>query len=269
MACLLLAIAAPAWHGHAPLATRPLHRPPRASGPAAAVSELDECLVEAPDGAAAEACALPDPAYTLQRYLQLRTVLSGEPLPDETVSALIRQVEAVGAESFDERRILGEWQLCWQKNTAKATKSQRALAPLPQFSNFMTDASGTKIFRNIVQLTKRRVRVVADVAYEEPGLARPSGAVRLGSTIRAAAVEVSLGRRWGWKPVRVPLPLRGEGWLDVTYLSDAMRITRGNRGGVFVHVRPSLLTEAAAWPARGGTAGPHRMAGRWPPPKVG
>ena len=44
----------------------------------------------------------------------------------------------------------------------------------------------------------------------------------------------------------MPLPLRGEGWLDVTYLSGAMRITRGNRGGVFVHLRPRLLTKQAA-----------------------
>ena len=60
----------------------------------------------------------------------------------------------------------------------------------------------------------------------------------------------------------VPLPLRGEGWLEVVYLSDGMRITRGNRGGVFVHLRPELLTERAAWPAVGGGSGTHRMAGR-------
>jgi hypothetical protein len=48
----------------------------------------------------------------------------------------------------------------------------------------------------------------------------------------------------------------------VTHLSDAMRVTRGNRGGVFVHLRPELLTREAAWPRRGGSSGPHRMAGR-------
>ena len=46
--------------------------------------------------------------------------------------------------------------------------------------------------------------------------------------------------------MRIPLPLKGEGWLDVTYQSDDMRITRGNRGGVFVHTRPDALTRAAA-----------------------
>ena len=34
--------------------------------------------------------------------------------------------------------------------------------------------------------------------------------------------------------------------LQVTHLSDEMRITRGNRGGVFVHLRPAILTREAA-----------------------
>ena len=32
----------------------------------------------------------------------------------------------------------------------------------------------------------------------------------------------------------------------MTHLSDHMRITRGNRGGIFVHLRPALLTREAA-----------------------
>ena len=35
-------------------------------------------------------------------------------------------------------------------------------------------------------------------------------------------------------------------YLQVTHLSDHMRITRGNRGGIFVHLRPALLTREAA-----------------------
>ena len=35
-------------------------------------------------------------------------------------------------------------------------------------------------------------------------------------------------------------------YLQVTHLSDEMRITRGNRGGVFVHLRPAILTREAA-----------------------
>ena len=63
-------------------------------------------------------------------------------------------------------------------------------------------------------MTKQRVRVVADVAYTPPppGTDAPG---RLASTIAGACLEVQLGRRFGWGPVRVPLPLKGEGWLEV------------------------------------------------------
>jgi len=233
----------------------------------AASVAMEECLAEAADGAAADGCAIARPGEVLGRYLQLRTVLAGEPLPDSVVESLIRSAEAkYGNAPFDEAKIWGDWQLVWQYNGKSATKSQKALAPLPQFSNFMLDESGTKVFRNIVSITKRRCRVVADVEYsplpcnsENPG--------RLNSTIGAAYVEAAVGRRFGWKPLRLRLPLKGQGWLDVTYLSSSMRITRGNRGGIFVHLRPGMLTSSGVWPAVGGSAGAHRMAGRRPPPR--
>ena len=179
-----------------------------------AVIAADECLTEAPDASAADSCEVLDPEATLRRYLQLRTVLSGEPLPDAAVESLIRRVEEVSEPGFDEEQIWGEWQLCWQFNAAAATRSQKAAAPLPQFSNFMTDERGTKVFRNIVQLTARRVRVVADVSYTPP----PQDSVtpgRLASSISGASIQLALGRRWGWRPLRLPLPLSGEGWLEV------------------------------------------------------
>jgi|UniRef100_A0A6V2ZIL9 hypothetical protein len=228
-------------------AARPLTISPQARAPAAACSATDFTLT--------------DPAFALRRYLQLRAVLAGAPMADSTVESLVCRIEeATGPTPFDERKIWGDWQLCWQKNSREAAASQKALAPLPQYSNFMLDESGVKVFRNIVALTKR-LRVVADVEYTAPE-ADCGTPGRLGSVIRRATLELRVGQRWGWRPIGLPLPLRGEGWLEVVYLSDGMRITRGNRGGVFVHLRPELLTERAAWPAVGGGSGTHRMAGR-------
>jgi len=187
-----------------------------------------------------------DSVALLQRYLQLANVLTGdvELLDDATVNALVRKVEAEAAPvRFDKVKILGNWQLCWQRNAQQATRSQKALSPLPQFSNFITDESGRKIFRNVVQLIRERVKVIADVEYTLPDAEKPA---RLGSSICAAGIELTIGKRFGWAPLRVPLRLRGEGWLEVTYLSEEMRITRGNRGGVFVHLRPPLLTRQVA-----------------------
>ena len=82
--------------------------------------------------------------------------------------------------------------------------------------------------------------MVADVAWDPPAEATPQ---RLGSTICRAGVEIGVGRRWGWKPLRIPLPLKGKGWLEVSFIDESMRITRGNLGGLFVHVRPDLLPQ--------------------------
>ena len=197
---------------------------------------------------------LEDPAGYLQRYLQLRSVLEGEPLPDEVVSVIIEQVEAAHPPApFDEATIWGDWQLVWQQNTASATNSQKALAAKPQFSNFMMSEYGSsgkyggytkKVFRNVVHLTRQRARVIADVEYTPPTAdAEPPN--RLGSTICKASLEIALGKRLNWKPLKIPLPLKGVGHLDILYLSKEMRITRGSRGGVFVHLRPEMLTPAA------------------------
>ena len=199
---------------HALVDRRPLVR---------AVAAADECLTEAPDASAADACEVLDPEATLQRYLQLRTVLSGDPLPDAAVESLVRRVEELSEPGFDEERIWGEWQLCWQLNTAAAPRSQKALASRPAFANFMTDERGDKVFRNIVQLPADRLCIVADVAYTPP----PQGSEtpgRLASSIRRASFQLALGRRWGWRPLRLPLPLRGEGWLEVTHHSLALAL---------------------------------------------
>uniref|UniRef100_A0A7S0Q407 Plastid lipid-associated protein/fibrillin conserved domain-containing protein n=2 Tax=Coccolithus braarudii TaxID=221442 RepID=A0A7S0Q407_9EUKA len=264
-------------------------RPPPARIGTRAVSVLvcvqappvEECAltVEAISGAAASAGAdgSVDAATTLWRYLQLKNILlSATPLKDETVLSLIMKAEAqVVPLEFDERAVWGDWQLCWQLNTADATRSQKALSSRPQFSNFMVDEDGTKVFRNIAHVTRSRLRIVADVAYT-PLAAGSETPGRLASVISGAHAELRLGRRFGLPRLRIPLPLKGEGWLDLTYVSDKMRITRGNRGGLFVHLRPHLLSESAALfhacyspeahPPVGGGAGVHRMAGRWPPP---
>ena len=142
--------------------------------------------------------------------------------------------------SFDEKAILGPWRLKYQLDGKKAQRSQKLLAPdktgFPADSDFITDAKGRKVFRNVARLSKKRVAVVADVAYEvSEGIPN-----RLLSDIVAASIQIQVGKRFGIPTLRIPLPLKGLGWLDVTYLDDKLRVTRGNRGGLFVHVRPEL-----------------------------
>ena len=48
-----------------------------------------------------------------------------------------------------------------------------------------------------------------------------------------------------WKLPKLNIPLRPKGgYLDVLYLDEDIRVTRGNRGGLFVHFRPEFLEKA-------------------------
>ena len=148
--------------------------------------------------------------------------------------------ESYDKRSFDEKAILGPWRLKYQLDGKTAQRSQKLLAPdktgFPADSDFITDDKGRKVFRNVARLSKKRVAVVADVAYEvSEGIPN-----RLLSDIVAASIQIQVGKRFGLPILRIPLPLKGLGWLDVTYLDDRLRVTRGNRGGLFVHVRPEL-----------------------------
>ena len=148
--------------------------------------------------------------------------------------------ECYDKRSFDEKAILGPWRLKYQLDGKTAQRSQKLLAPdktgYPADSDFITDDKDRKVFRNVARLSKKRVAVVADVAYEvSEGIPN-----RLLSDIVAASIQIQVGKRFGIPTLRIPLPLKGLGWLDVTYLDDKLRVTRGNRGGLFVHVRPEL-----------------------------
>ena len=72
--------------------------------------------------------------------------------------------------SFSSDKIQGPWRLKYQLDGKKAQRSQKMLAPdktgFPAYSDFITDEKGRKVFRNIARLSKKRVAVVADVAYE-------------------------------------------------------------------------------------------------------
>mmetsp|Transcript_10518 Transcript_10518/g.31637 ORF Transcript_10518/g.31637 Transcript_10518/m.31637 type:complete len:217 (+) Transcript_10518:418-1068(+) len=168
----------------------------------------------------------------------LATLTAPEPAArTEQLKNLIERTEATfEPRAFEEQNIKGSWRLRYQLDAKAATRSQKALAGFPADSDFINDESGRRVFRNVARLSSERVYVVADVAYEVGDLL-PN---RLVSDISAAGLYVHVGRRWNWKPLRIPLPIKGKGWLDVTYLDDSMRVTRGNRGGLFVHVRPEL-----------------------------
>ncbi|CAM9921952.1 unnamed protein product [Sphacelaria rigidula] len=84
-----------------------------------------------------------------------------------------------------------------------------------------------KRFLNLVRLWGGKVKVSADLSYN----VKPSNPDRLEATIERARVNFG--------PIPVRLPFKGRvGYLDFKYQDEDIRITRGDRGGLFLHMRP-------------------------------
>jgi hypothetical protein len=129
---------------------------------------------------------------------------------------------------FEEGRADGSWLLTFTRNTANAPKSQAAFSFQKGYQNF--DVS-KRTFRNVAHIFGASVCVIADLSYR-PAEKNPK---RLLSDITFAGFKIG--------PITIPLPIRARGWLEFVYLDDDLRVTRGNRGGLFVHTRPPLDAE--------------------------
>jgi hypothetical protein len=60
---------------------------------------------------------------------------------------------------------------------------------------------------------------------------------------RIACDIIAATFKFWWLP-KISLPLRRKGgYLDFIYMDKDIRVTKGNRGGLFVHFRPEFLEE--------------------------
>mmetsp|Transcript_22897 Transcript_22897/g.29902 ORF Transcript_22897/g.29902 Transcript_22897/m.29902 type:complete len:239 (-) Transcript_22897:292-1008(-) len=144
----------------------------------------------------------------------------------EEVNRLISKLET-RKKGFKPELADGVWQLVFVRNSGKSPTLQQAVSSNQGYQNF--DIS-KKEFYNIQQLNGEAIQVFADVSYEQDNEIKS----RLLATISDAGLKLG--------PVTIPLPFKGrEGWLEFVYLDEDVRVTRGDRGGLFVHVRPEIL----------------------------
>jgi len=134
-------------------------------------------------------------------------------------------------QQFSEDVVDGDWALIFSRNADGSPALQKLSRTKPggTFANF--EVSESK-FENLVQFLDGQVRLSATVAY------KPTSTMPARISCDIVDAQLCLGGL-----PALPLPLRAQGgWLDFLYLDEDMRITRGNAGGVFVHVRPKRLS---------------------------
>eukprot|EP00850_Spirogloea_muscicola_P020258 SM000211S06628 [mRNA] locus=s211:79558:81300:- [translate_table: standard] len=114
----------------------------------------------------------------------------------------------------------GRWRQVWSSQASNANFLQKVAANFS--SNWQTISAESEGLENMVEFLPG-IRLKAGAAT------KPASDIRTEVQITSAAVELG--------PLTIPLNLRGGGHVEQLYLDDAIRVSRGNKGSVFVHVR--------------------------------
>jgi hypothetical protein len=194
---------------------------------------------------------------------------------DETLEALVTLLYSMG-KGFDADVVDGDWESVFSRQGRKSPKFQRLVGKGEKagksMSTFdikeMTFTGDITVLKKGLVQSKVKVRLILPeqdrllVFYSMNDVSQnllPSIPIRFQySPLSQAYSKTTDGkivlRRIGcdivgasfkfWKLPKLPLPLRKKGgYLDFIYMDKDIRVTRGNRGGLFVHFRPAFLKE--------------------------
>lgn len=121
--------------------------------------------------------------------------------------------------SADLEFLTGKWRLVWSSQAVDANWLQKSTARFPSWQ--IVEAETGRL-QNVVEfLPGLRVRALAR--------SEASSKQKRDVNIEGAALEFG--------SVRLPLKITASGFTEVLYLDNKIRITRGNKGSKFVHVR--------------------------------
>jgi hypothetical protein len=160
----------------------------------------------------------------------------------EELQAILVLLQAQG-KGFSADLVDGEWCSVLNISGKKSPSIQKLVATKERAgasdSNF--DVSQNKFFGRVQLFGGPRSEIRSTVKYRPVG----TGFSKIGNSIviRRIMCDIVAASIKLWRFPRIPLPFlrRKGGYLDFIYLDSDMRVTKGNRGGVFVHFRPAFL----------------------------
>ena len=161
---------------------------------------------------------------------------------DAAILAAIDELEKLNPTPAPARdpSLLGKWRLRWSQQQASSNFFQKLFAGVASDNFQILNADDT--LENLVLLGPLTVSATA-----------PTAAVSATRTeVRISTVDVSVGGTRVWGKTLEPRPGRGAGWVEQLYLDDQLRISRGNKGSLFVHSREAGTAEATAMGAEKG-----------------
>jgi len=165
---------------------------------------------------------------------------------DEKFDALVSLLQAQGM-GFSSVKVEGEWNPVLARQGKKSTKSQKFVGKASKnyassFSNFSVKDME---FLNVSPTPRGNGKLQASVKYT-PVAQNFDKSADGKIVLRRIACDITDASFKYWKLPKISFPFlkRTGGYLDFLYLDNDIRITRGNRGGLFVHFRPEFLEAA-------------------------
>lgn len=179
-----------------------------------------------------------------------------QPKTDKTAAVRINEkLEALSlllygmGKGFSADTIDGEWDLVFAKQGQKSPSFQKLVGKTEKAGkskNIFDVAS--MIFHGNVRFWKWG-KVSSSVKYA-PTSDSFSKAMDGKIVIRKIVCTIVNAFFKFWKLPGIPVPVpKSSGFLEVIYLDEDIRVTKGNRGGFFVHFRPDFLQKAMAPPS--------------------
>jgi len=157
------------------------------------------------------------------------------------IDALVALLQSEG-KGFSSVAVDGEWNEVLARQGKKSTISQKLVGKKQKaasaFSNFNVKSME---FETLVS-TRRGNGLLKAVAKYTPvakGFDKKDGKI----VLRRVAVDIVQATFKYWKLPTLSFPFlkRKGGYLDFLYLDNDIRVTRGNKGGLFIHFRPEFL----------------------------
>jgi len=157
------------------------------------------------------------------------------------LEAIVALLQAQG-KGFDSDVIDGDWQLVLKgKGKPKTKRRLRFLNRLLKREKLRSTSDfdvSRREFYGTAPILKWG-RLSSTVAYSPTS----ENFEKIGNSIvlRRIACDIQSVSWKFWKLPKLKFPLQSSGYLDFVYLDKDLRVTRGNRGGLFVHMRPSAV----------------------------
>uniref|UniRef100_A0A7S2WRD8 Plastid lipid-associated protein/fibrillin conserved domain-containing protein n=1 Tax=Eucampia antarctica TaxID=49252 RepID=A0A7S2WRD8_9STRA len=171
------------------------------------------------------------------------SIQNEETLEDTKLNALLGLLHAQG-KGFNSVMVDGDWIPIFSKQAKKSSKAQKIVSKTEKggtnaYSNFLVNKL---LFENINYTPRRNGMLKATVKYH-PVAANFDKTTDGSIVLRRVSCDI-VDAFFKYKRIpKISFPffkVKG-GHLDFLYLDDDIRITRGNRGGLFVHLRPKYL----------------------------